>query len=322
MKYLIVGDYHAEQSDLRDCEDLADYIVELSVKHKAKVLFMGDQYHNHGVISAEVQRFWCDFFDRLPYGSISLVGNHDKPGSANSMATAMLAHTKQTTVVREPTLIDGALFLPYMHSAEEFVDTCKKYPHIQTVICHQTFDGSKYENGFYAQDGVDPELIPQESVVSGHIHTPQEFGKVWYVGAPRWRTISDAGIDRNIWVVCFDEAGAMLERKRFSTGNVCRQIIQLVDTEERPGSDLFLAGHDYRVDIHGHAGFIEQRAAHWKALGARVRTFQVDEAVAAVSESEGLETAFQKYVEGFKANRGTDIVTLKSMLKERVSRAI
>lgn len=320
MRYLIVGDYHAESSDLGDCYSLSDFIIDKAKALKAKVVFTGDQYHTHGVINAEVQKFWYDFYDKLPFGSISLVGNHDKPGSANSMATAMLAHMKQTQVVREPMVIDGILFVPYVHTADEFVQICKTFSKIKTVICHATFSGSKFENGFYAPDGVDPDLIPQESVISGHIHAPQEFGKVWYVGAPRWRTISDAGIERAIWNVDFDEEGTMLDRFPFSTGSVCRKIIQLIDKEESPSNDLFLSGHDYRVDIHGDAAFIEQRVAHWKALGARVRTFQKQEELAQVSELEGIEVAFQKWVDGYQASRCTTTGQLKEMLKERVSR--
>lgn len=316
MKLLVVGDYHAEPSDLADCQRLADYIVELAKKHDATVLFTGDQYHTHAIIHAEVQKFWFDFYRRLGK-SISLVGNHDKPGSASSKATAMLAHVDHTEVISEPVAFKGVLFMPYMHEAADFVAVANQYPNIKTIICHQTFDGSRYENGFYAEGGVDLNLIPQKNVISGHIHTPQKVGKVWYVGAPRWRILTDANVDRAIWYVEIVD-GEIVETIPYDTGKVCRQIRTLVDTEADPVQITLDPQHEWRVDIHGTAAWIEQRVPLFKGMGAKVRTFKAELEAPKVRESEGVDVAFSKWASGYKAQHGTDNTTLISMLKERV----
>lgn len=328
-RYLIVGDYHAEPSDLEDCRRLADFIVEKAKEQQAIVVFTGDQYHTHAIIHAEVQLFWCELYSRLQneaFGSISLVGNHDKPGSASSKASAMLAHTAQTDVVRDPLPgTNSVLFLPYYDNKDEFVAACKKHP-THTLICHQTFDGSKYDNGFYAKDAIDPNLIPQKLVISGHIHTPQEFGKVWYVGAPRWRTLSDADVERAIWLVVIDGNGNIYQKQSFDTGAVCRKIRTFVDREENwTDSDgevwappfMNTKKDEWNVDIYGSAAYIETRVGIYKMLGCRIRTFRTDVEQADVKESDGFNVAYEKFMEEFKPRYGTPNETLRVMVKKR-----
>lgn len=317
--YLVVGDYHAEPSDLSDCRRLAGKIGSLARQLKVPVLFTGDQYHTHAVIHAEVQLFWFEFYEYLKTeasGSISIVGNHDKPGSASSRACSMIAHTVQTEVIRAPTLHSNILFLPYYDDPEEFLSACEKSPEANIVFCHQTFSGSKYENGFYAKDGINPDLVPQSQIISGHIHAPQKFGKVWYVGAPRWRTISDANTERHIYLVTIYPDGSYTQVP-YDTGLVCRKIYSVEDTELKPALDTLDPAHEWNVDIHGTGEWIEKRLPIFKKQGARVRTFKVQLEQHTVKESEGLEEAYSKWIEEFKPQYGTPKDELKLLSQER-----
>lgn len=340
MLLLLVGDYHAEPSDLDDCRRLADLIVSTAVEHKATVLFMGDQYHTHAIIHAEVQLFWIQFYQRLRdanVSTISLIGNHDKPGSAHSKATAMLAHKHQTQVVHEPYVVHTRislspdhepvmLFLPYYDDTEEFVKVCNEYSKVPTLFCHQTFNGAAYDNGFYDKHGVDPNLIPQKQVISGHIHAPQEFSKVWYVGAPRWRTLSDADTERAIWLVDVKEDGSVNKISSFNTGLVCRKICTFVDNQKNWTDDEgeewappFLSPkHEWRVDIHGTAEYIDKRMPVYRIMHAKVRTFRTELEQPKVKESEGVAVAFEKWVDDYQPQHGTDKNVLRETLKERV----
>ncbi len=318
LKLLLVGDYHAEPASLDDCQKLADLIVDVASERGARVLFTGDQYHTHAIIHAEVQRFWHDLYKRLTH-SISLVGNHDRPGSASSKATAMLAHLDQTMVISDPYEANGVLFMPHFHDPEEFVAVAQAHPNAHTLICHQTFYGARYENGALAEDGVNLNLIPQKTVISGHIHTPQIIDKVWYVGAPRWRTLSDANTNRAIWYVEIDDAGNITERVKYDTGKVCKQIFSLVDTEEDPVTTALDPQHEWRIDVHGTLERIEERAPFFKAQGAKVRTFKTELAAPKVRESEGVDVAFSSWVDNYKPQHGTDPAVLRQMLKERVN---
>lgn len=298
-----------------------DYVLELAVEHSATVLLSGDIYNNHGVIDAEVQRFWIEWFwkaKRQGVSSIILEGNHDRPGTTGTRASALLAHVEHATVVKSPRTIDGIVFLPYMTN-EEVIEQCNHFKSCPVVICHATFDGAKYENGFLAPDGIDQTAIPQVQVIGGHIHTPSEFGKVWYPGAPRWRSKADANVDRAVWLLEFDYAHNLKSRTPFDTSTVCKKIHHLMDTEEHPLEAFVpVPGHDYRVDIHGSKQWIEARAPLYKGQ-ARIRTVTTDaKARVVVKESDGLAVAFHKWLENFRPKFGTPANDLLNLSRDRL----
>jgi hypothetical protein len=322
MKLLFVGDPHAEVADLEDCAGLAHYILTVAEEQNAMVVMAGDLYHTHAIIHAEVQYFWYLFFDTLQRRSVDCIvlkGNHDAPGTIGSRATALIAHIGQcTTVLHKPLQAKGVLFCPYT-TGEQLVKWSHEYPATKTLFCHQTFNGSVYENGFYAGDGVDPADILQEQVVSGHIHAPQEFGKVWYPGAPRWRTLSDANVDRALWLIETDDAtGRIVKRTAFPTDIVCRRIYHLEDTPTSPLHVTPDPRHDYRIDSKGPAAWLETRKPVFEGW-ARWRGIKTDsKAAVRVRESEGVGVAFRKWMKAFQPKHGTPHETLKTMVKERI----
>lgn len=330
-RVLVVGDMHAVPDELEDCSKLAQFIIETAEKEEIKeVWFTGDQHHTHAVVRLEVMHWWKVCFKALKQRGLKvvcLVGNHDQ-ASPGSSVHAMMAYDG-ILVVDTPAVRHGVLMLPYMHTQDEFVAACRKHgpsldehddpvEGLPTVFCHQTFDGSTYENGFLASDGFDPNLIPQELIVSGHIHSGQEFGKVWYVGAPRWRTLTDANTERAIWALTF-EGGHLTSRTPYSTGEVCRQIKHVDDTPENPVQLPLDLRHQWRVDIRGSADWCQARKTELAASGARVRTFPTQvSTLGKVRESDGIGRAFKSYMEAYQPKYGTEMVVLQSMAVARL----
>jgi DNA repair exonuclease SbcCD nuclease subunit len=325
MRLLFVGDPHAEPGDLQDCKALADFVLRVAVEQKVDgIVLSGDLYHTHAIIHAEVQLFWFDFFEECSKHGVTVAlvkGNHDAPGTEGSRATALIAHKHQAHIsaLHEPVVEGGVLFCPYT-TPEKLVEWSEKYSECETLVCHQTFDGSVYENGMFAPDGVDPGLIKQKRIISGHIHTPQEFGKVWYPGAPRWRTLADANVDRAIWALEFDSNGELVSRTPFDTGRVCRRIVFREDTPDKPVMEVEFPDpkDEFRVDIRGPQAWIDQRKPFFEGR-ARYRTFATDRLVrAVVRESEGVGIAFAKWVNAFEPPRGTPKNVLQKMADSRV----
>lgn len=324
MKLLVVGDVHAQVGCLQECEQLIDFIVEKILKHNPfLVIFLGDQYHNHSVVRVEVMEFWRKSFDKLLATGltrqqiIALVGNHDK--SSDATAHAMLAHEDKITVVSEWLVFGKMLFLPYMDN-ESFVKKCNEegaFGEIalcDTVFCHQTFQGFQYDNGFYASDGIDLNLIPQKRVVSGHIHTQQRIGRCWYPGSPRWMGISDANVSKAVWLIDEDVASEPIPQ---DTYEICRPIRAIVETPESIHTEPLQNHVSYVVDLRGSPAWIEERLSFWKDK-ARVRTFPVETATAIVKESEGVSVAFGKYADSYQPKHGTDKEVLKKLARERI----
>jgi DNA repair exonuclease SbcCD nuclease subunit len=340
-RLLIVGDPHVTAEELRDSECLLELVRDTAEGENVDaILFLGDLYHTHSIVNVEVMAFWRRWFVELAKSSsiFVLLGNHDMPGNESSKAHALMAHEDQerVTVVDTPRtfelVTDGAIaFVPYMSNSLEFLKAATALGG-KTLICHQTFTGSRFDNGMYAPDGADSNLLPQEFVISGHIHTPQSFGKVWYPGAPRWRTLSDANVSRAIWLVTFDDSGKIVDKKSFDTGGACRQIRfckvtpvehegQLVPAFE-PRVELKdgnpIAGVDWRFDIEGPSAFVETTAKWLQGPGRRVRTQVTDAPQAKLKESMGISEAFREHMKTFQPKYGTQLMALEKLALERL----
>jgi len=309
-------------------------VEELSVRLQAPPLFLGDQVDTHAIVHTEVTLVWWHFLERmrekfpadspnwkqLPGRTIMLRGNHDAPVNFQSGATSLLAHVSQCRVVLEPTVEAGVLFMPYFREPERFVEACRLRGECLTVVCHQAFDGSKFETGYFAEGEAKPSDVPQEKIVSGHVHSPQEFGKVWHPGAPRWRVEVDAKVDlRAIWLVEFDAAGRLVNREPFPTNDAVRQIMRFVDLPSTPApTGPWAAKDEVRVDVRGPREYVEARAPLHEAAGALVRRLPDPIKRPQVKESDGVMAEWSRWVGGYKAPRGTAPARLKSMLKERL----
>ncbi len=317
-KTLYIGDPHATVDALNEMEKFIDFVEGVIVIERPdKVVFLGDQYHTHSVIHLSVMSFWTDAFRTLVLAGdcashiYAMVGNHDMSGVSNSRETSMSAHASDVKVLIDPRLIDGVLYVPYQ------ADICNKYP-TKTVVCHQSFAGAAFDNGFYDPHGIDPNLIVQEQIISGHIHKPQSFGKVWYPGAPRWRTVGDANTQRAIYLVEHDQEGRIVSKKAFDTSVCCRSIHLL---EDRVGSPAVIPTGNVNVivDIYGPKDHVTVRKAELEGTGARVRTFPDTDKVIKVKESDGVAVAFKTFVDNYKTKNGTPPAAIWEMAKERIS---
>lgn len=321
LKILHVGDVHPEPQSLDDCSKLIQFVLDTAyVTAPDLVLFEGDQHHNHAVMHLEVLAFWKNAFMAFKKAGLhvaALVGNHDMTGLEGSRAHAMMAYQGDVKVVDKPTVQDGILFLPYYSDPQAFVADCQEHKDCHTVVCHQTFQGSTYENGFYAKDGIDPNLIPQERIVSGHIHTPQAFGKVFYTGAPRWRILTDANVERAIWLMEYKD-GHLLKQTAFSTGDCCKRIWHLTDTPETP-ANISNGKDQWRIDIKGPQDYVERRKKELAAPGVKIRTMPTQRSeMMQVRESEGVAVAFEKFTKRYQPKFGTAPEILAKMVSERL----
>jgi DNA repair exonuclease SbcCD nuclease subunit len=331
VKLLLIGDMHVVAEELPECERVGEFIAKTAEQEKPDaIVFLGDQYNNHATVHVRVQEFWLNLFERLtpPAGwtgptRIAIKGNHDLDPTHGVTAHALQAHRDQVVVVEAPRLIGDILYLPYTHDSEQFYHWVGQAPQASGVICHQTFNGSQYENGFYAKDGLDLERVPQKWIISGHIHAPQIIGKLWYPGAPRWRSASDANTVRGIYLVDFDYPGytgpAPFVIKRLDTGPFCREIFHAEVTAEKTHLPYEYREKDlWIVDLKGSPEFIAEKLPELKALGARVRTHPTSAAAISIRESEGIGKSFAKHLDGFSPKFGTEKAVLARLAQERL----
>jgi len=330
---LVVGDVHCTPGEIPDCQALLQFVSQTAQEEKVSiVIFMGDQYHQHAIVNSYCIEFWKRWLEELTgLGKevVLLVGNHDQVSPSCNYPHALLAHSgKNLHTIDKPSVIfPGLGLMPYCYNPPEFLKGAQgllnSFKGVHTLFCHQTMAGAKYESGFYANDSVDVSDLPFKHIISGHIHTPQAIGsRVLYVGAPRWRTLSDAGSNRYLWVFNHTEEKTSLVKK-FATDKVCRRIYRFTDTEKEPAEisipKALESLADIRIDVYGTSSDISNRSIELKAqFNARCRGFPERPKLAEVSESEGIGLAFERFSRKFKAPNGSNLELLQKTVKERL----
>lgn len=320
VKILYIGDPHVVPTELADCWGLINLAESvLAANPDALVCFLGDQHHTHGLVHLPVMNFWRQAFKKLGgYAKcIALIGNHDKEvwTGPDSRENVMEAYRDVCQIVVPRLELHGITFLSHTPSNDQFIQLAGSG---NVIVCHQSFDGYKYENGTPIRDGVDVKKVKYNYIISGHIHAPQAEGKVWYPGAPRWRTLADAKVlERHIWLVTHDDDGTILDKQKFSTLGSCKPIRQAVDTPENP-LGLLSGGVDWRIEIRGPGEYVQRRRSELAGPGRKIKTFVTDNFLPSLKESEGLEQAFKRYVDDFNPTFGTSKDRLKQLIATRL----
>lgn len=319
VRILCVGDVHTTKEELPDCQALLDFVLATANSTKPDfVLFLGDQHHNHSIVHVEVLDFWKRNLSKFEAARISvamLVGNHDRPHNVNLKADSLPYQKEHCLVIDKPVIKEQFALVPWCPTHKEFVDAVGDYKGV--VLCHCTFDGAYYENGFYAPDGIPMDLLPGPSLfISGHIHTPSSFDRVRYIGAPRWRTASDVNIDRNIVLYEIDEK---VKATPFSTRGVCRALYHFDDCEGQEVKEpAVIQPSKVTVNVYGSLEYVKIKSSIWTDKGYLVATFPTRQSKQTVRESDGIPQAISKHVNLFQPRFGTPTEVLTKMVSERV----
>jgi DNA repair exonuclease SbcCD nuclease subunit len=129
------------------------------------------------------------FIDSIKeYKKYYILGNHDYASAARLEYHALIPLKNRSNdfiVVDAPLTVKDLTFVPFLKDLSSFPKNTERI-----CIAHQTFLGADY--GFMRpEDGVDPQSVSAEIIISGHIHRRQEFDKVIYPGTPYAFSASD-----------------------------------------------------------------------------------------------------------------------------------
>lgn len=286
MKILRIGDPHIKVSNLEEAENLFHFINDKILELQPnRVEILGDLFHTHAVLRLEVLEFWDSWLDvLLTHDQIEfyiLVGNHDMTGDYNSETHALVIfrhiakNHKNLKIVQYPRVEGPFAYISYMHDAEEFIDIANHMANqydAKVLVCHQTIKGAKYENGFYAPDGIDATKLNYELIISGHVHSRQRFRTdkgqvVIYPGTAKWDTVSDANEEKGLWLVEHDDTtGAIISEEFITTENVVTPIYNIVMKE---GEDIELPKNTkakINLELIGSSKWINKKKASLKGL--------------------------------------------------------
>lgn len=273
-KILYVGDPHVRHNNIDESSALMNFVNDVSLTERPDVIvILGDLSDSFGTVRTVVVDFWKDWLDTLSEAQELrvLLGNHDMANSGNDddstnfLTIFNLLRKKNLHIIETPTVIGPFGYVPYMHSKDKFIENAnalKQYG-AKVIICHQDLDGGKYDNGFYAPNGADTNLLDYPLVIGGHIHLRQRFGKVILPGTARWLNVSDANQDKGLWLVDHDENGMILNEKFIDTSHVCVPIISKswIEGQEIP---TFPPNAKVTIELVGTSDWVYKQKAELK----------------------------------------------------------
>jgi DNA repair exonuclease SbcCD nuclease subunit len=206
-KWLLVGDPHARAQDISEIRLLWRFMIQQAKANDCQgIRILGDLGHTFSIVHVDVLTEWTYFCEAAVEENIQLeflVGNHDFAGQDGGN-DFLKAFGWAATVMRfrEPVKLGEAYYMPFYRDIKLFEEHCRKIPSGSLLYCHQSFNGAKFENGFYDPHGADPECAAHlEQVVSGHVHVRQAFANIWYPGSPRHLSFADVGERKVVYVV-------------------------------------------------------------------------------------------------------------------------
>jgi DNA repair exonuclease SbcCD nuclease subunit len=273
LKIIRVGDPHAKPSNLDDLQKLLDFSIskalELKVSH---IELLGDLFDTHLVMRMDVINFWQSFVhkaDSLKLQVVAIVGNHDMVGDKQretqmSALDSLKYISKYFKVIDKPDIFNGTAYMPYRSDEKEFTEQALYLlPQSNgTLVCHQTFDGSKFDNGMYAPHGFNVDVLSGfKQVISGHIHSTQRFSNILYIGTARWESLSDANLNKGIWLFEEGEDPVMIP-----TDKIC-QPIKLYEISEGSNIPEIAVGDKNHIVLKGSSQWISKTSKSLKGLG-------------------------------------------------------
>lgn len=243
--------------------------IELNVSH---IELLGDLFDTHLVIRMDVMNFWQNFVRQVSEKKIkviAIVGNHDMVGDKQRekqmSALDSLKHMSQYfEVIDSPTIFKEIAYIPYRSDEKEFIEEALNLLPMSngTLVCHQTFDGSKFDNGMYAPHGFNVDMLAgYKSIISGHIHCTQKFANVFYQGTARWESLDDANAQKGIWLYDGDKEPEMIP-----TDSVC-QPIKLFEISEGDDIPNIVSGDKNYIVLKGSGSWISKTSKELKGLG-------------------------------------------------------
>ena len=213
--FLTIGDPHLQISKLDVSEKFCDSTLKVIKEAKPKkTVILGDLFHTFSVLRSEVLTLWNNFIEETKKHTelILLVGNHDQAGAnGGTHALEVFKGRRNVFVIDQLTLLDGIYYMPFVREKEQFEIACRALPAGAILFCHQSFEVSKFDNGFYDPHGASMDCIAHLSqVISGHVHLHQSFRNMIHPGTPGQMSFGEAGQQKGIFLGYLDESSQKL----------------------------------------------------------------------------------------------------------------
>ncbi len=210
MKALLFSDLHYSRETKQTCFDVLRFIAKTAKQRGICVYFLGDFYdkvYKDGKLPVDLLDEMLAFFASEEWGvkTTMIPGNHDYFDSAEKIhGLSPFQYLVGFTVLDEPCLRDGQLFLPFCRTPETIRDNVKQLSPANVVFGHLDIVGARMNNTKLSTKGCGHEIF-KSPTYSGHYHSRSKKGNVTYIGSPYQVHLGEAGDQKSLLVVdCTD----------------------------------------------------------------------------------------------------------------------
>lgn len=173
-----LGNLQLASASLRGAKDKAEAL-------DVPLIIAGDLNDTKAIIRAEVANEIISILSDSKVKIFILEGNHDKINE-KGIGHGLNYLAPYATIIDKPTHLvpDSLYLLPYFTDIEQLEEEIRTIPKGSQLIMHQGFKGAWM--GDYIQDksSLDPEVVKDHFVISGHYHKHQTVATVTYIGSP------------------------------------------------------------------------------------------------------------------------------------------
>ncbi len=216
---ICIGDPHFQTSNIPEVEVfMARLDAWLSTVCPALIVMLGDLLHTHENLHVDPLNKACEFIKMLSRHATTyaIVGNHDMI-SNNQFLTGyhwlnVFKGWENVTVVDEVKHLElhgeKLVFCPYVQPGrfQEALSTGPEWRDAARIFAHQEFKGCKM--GAIVSEIGDEWSSELPPVVSGHIHSNQRVGNVYYPGSALQHAFGES--DKAI-IACVHQTGEITE---------------------------------------------------------------------------------------------------------------
>eukprot|EP00960_Hanusia_phi_P030134 748400-Hanusia_phi.AAC.12 len=214
-KWIVFSDLHVSRNSLETCLHVLGRIHHEASIRNAGVIFLGDFWHEKGVLRVDALNSILLALSNWTVPVLALPGNHDQAtfdGETHALTPLGLV-LSAGRIISKPSVLLGALWVPYTRSADTFREIIKNCPleEVSALFCHVDVIGADLGLGMKAERGLNVSDFPADiPVYTGHYHRPQKLWgtsrerrkfPVQYVGSPYQTSMSEAHEDKFLLVL-------------------------------------------------------------------------------------------------------------------------
>lgn len=191
---VVISDVHYSLATLDLANKAFVAAIDKAAELKVPLIDNGDLTNDKAIVRGEYINLLIKTFKYAQQKNVKIylnVGNHSLINE-KSKEHVLNFLRPFATIIDYPQSIDSFNFVPYQNNSLDLVESLKLFSKNDIIFTHQGFLGAQM--GDYIQDksSIDPALVKDFTVISGHYHRCQTIGTVTYIGSPYTITFGEA----------------------------------------------------------------------------------------------------------------------------------